>query len=265
MKIATRNINGIRAIAEKWLSDRIYSRELDVVCLQETKAFESQIPSNLSGLFQDYNYVWHAGTKPWYAGTAILYKRKTFESQAVSQRLEFPWYEQLHEDGRTTEITIGNIKIINCYFPNGGDRADGREMLTYKLKFYETISAYIQSCQNDGFEVILLGDYNICHKEIDIARPKENANSIGFLPIEREKVSRLLETCKLTDAYRYFYPDKADVYTRRSYRAGARPRNVWRRIDYISVSPWLIDKLLSCEQLDQVMGSDHCPVVLEIK
>ena len=261
MKIATRNVNGIRAVIKKWFVERVCGEDLDILCIQEPKAFESQIPAEVIAWLSDYGYVWHAGIRAGYAGTAIFYK-KTIVLDSV--RNIFEWYEQLSHDGRTTEITFGSTKIINCYFPNGWTRADGTEMLTYKLSFYETMAAYIQSCQDNGFQVIVTGDFNICHQEIDIARPKENQNSIGFLPIEREKIWRLMESCKLVDVFRTCYPDLVDKYTRRSYRAGARQRNVWRRLDYFVISDTLFDKVVSCEQYDQTLGSDHCPVVMEI-
>jgi exodeoxyribonuclease-3 len=118
------------------------------------------------------------------------------------------------------------ITLLNIYFPNGNPRADGTEMLGYKLKFYDCLIEYIQYKRASGRKVIVVGDYNICHTEIDIARPKENENSIGFLPIERAKVSEYLSKADMVDVFRHFHPDARDQYTRRSYRAGARPRNI---------------------------------------
>ena len=264
MKIATRNVNGIRAVASKWFVEWILHEDIDILCIQEPKAFESQIPVEVKTGCSDYDYVRHRGSRPWYAGTAIFYKKNLINS-IIHNKNEFEWYEQLSDDGRTTEIEFNNIKLINCYFPNGGERADGTEMLTYKLRFYETMAAYIESCQAQGFEVIVTGDFNICHREIDIARPKENQNSIGFLPIEREKIWRLMQSRQLVDMFRHLHGDIPDKYTRRSYRAGARPRNVGRRLDYMMASSWLVQKISSCEHYDQTIGSDHCPVMIELK
>lgn len=259
MKIATRNVNGIRAIADKWFADRLLQEDIDILCIQEPKAFVTQIPMTIAHLRESYNHIWHESSTPWYAGSAIIYKKSLWP---ISWTSYFEWHSQLMDDGRTTEIRLWTTKIINCYFPNGSPRADGREMLWYKLSFYETMVSYIQSCQADGFEVIVTGDFNICHREIDIARPKENENSIGFLPIERAKIWRLMDTCDLTDMFRHLYPDLRDKYTRRSYRAGARPRNVGRRLDYMMVSPWLISTIHDCIHYDQTLWSDHCPVMI---
>jgi exodeoxyribonuclease-3 len=148
-----------------------------------------------------------------------------------------------YDDGRVTEINFqvvqnplpvgeypkstsfgasplsGGITLLNVYFPNGGMRADGTEMLTYKLKFYDCLIEYIKYKRASGRKVIVVGDYNICHTEIDIARPKENQDSIGFLPIERSKVSEFLHDADMVDVFRYFHPDKTDEYTWWSYRA----------------------------------------------
>ncbi len=261
MKIATRNVNGIRAIADKWFAERLLQEDIDILCIQEPKAFVTQIPPTISHLRDTYEHIWHESSTPGYAGSAIIYKKSLW---SISWTSYFEWHSQLMDDGRTTEIIIWTIKIINCYFPNWSPRADGREMLWYKLSFYETMVSYIQSCQKDGFEVIVTGDFNICHREIDIARPKENEHSIGFLPIEREKIWRLMESCGLTDVFRHFYPDLRDKYTRWSYRAGARPRNVWRRLDYMMASPWLITTIDDCIHYDQTPWSDHCPVMITL-
>ncbi len=287
MKIVTRNVNGIRAVAEKWFVEWMRSEDADIICLQEPKAFASQIPSSLDPLWIDYGYVRHEGTRPWYAGTAIVYKKSTIPTPScdagescspdtaslfaqwwsgadasVSDLHTFPRYQQLIDDGRMTDIIIGDVCLINCYFPNGNPRADGREMLDYKLSYYDALADYVQWCKDRDYKVIVTGDFNICHRPIDIARPKENENSIGFLPIERAKIGWLMDECHLVDAFRHCYPDRTDAYTRWSYRAGARPRNVWRRLDYMMVDTRLVDRITTCEHADTVMGSDHCPVRL---
>ncbi|AKH33071.1 Exodeoxyribonuclease [candidate division SR1 bacterium Aalborg_AAW-1] len=262
MKIATRNVNGIRAIADKGFVERVRANDLDIVCIQEPKAFDHQIPASLQSLSYDYDYIWHAGTRPGYAGTAIFYKKKF--GQLPGNNI-FEGYDLLHDDGRITEVTIDTLKIINGYFPNGGSRADGTEMLSYKLNFYDQIIGYVQSLQSQGFQTIVTGDFNIVHTPIDIARPKENENTIGFLPIERAKIGSFIEDTNSLDMRRYLHPETLDHYTWWSYRAGARPRNVGRRIDYMMVDEHLQNFILSCEHQDYVMGSDHCPVVLELK
>lgn len=133
-------------------------------------------------------------------------------------------------------VLSDNILLINGYFPNGGTRANGQEMLTYKLAFYDELETYIESKKAEGYEIILTGDFNICHTEKDIARPEANKNSIGFLPIERKRIGDFMQSCGLTDMFRYLHPKKNDEYTRWSYRAGARQRNVGRRLDYFMLS-----------------------------
>jgi exodeoxyribonuclease-3 len=262
MKIATRNVNGIRAVADKWFVDRARSNDLDIVCIQEPKAFEHQIPTSLQSLSYDYDYIWHAGTRPGYAGTAIFYKKKFWQ---LSGNNTFEWYDLLHDDGRVTEVTIDKLKIINGYFPNGGTRADGTEMLSYKLKFYDQIIEYVNTLKTQGYQTIVTGDFNIVHTPIDIARPKENENTIGFLPIERAKIELFMEETRSIDMFRYLHPDTLDAYTRRSYRAGARPRNIGRRIDYMMVDEHIQNSIISCNHQTNQQGSDHCPVILEVK
>lgn len=266
MKILSRNVNGIRAIWKKWFYDLIQQEDPDIFCIQETKAFESQVTKELALLSHTYDYCRHAGMRPGYAGTAIFWKRSVDDVISCNTFDQIPMF---YEDGRVTQIQFdypaapsgeGNTVLLNIYFPNGGTRADGTEMLTYKLVFYDHLITYIQQLQSDGKNVIVVGDYNICHTEIDIARPKENENSIGFLPIERAKVAEYLDQAQMTDVFRHFHPTQTDEYTWRSYRGGARDRNVWRRLDYVTVSPWLVDQITDFYHHQDVMGSDHCPV-----
>ncbi|MDD3302992.1 MAG: exodeoxyribonuclease III, partial [Candidatus Gracilibacteria bacterium] len=169
-----------------------------------------------------------------------------------------------HTDGRITEIKTKDFVLINGYFPNGGTRADGTEMLSYKLEFYDKIIDYANNLVKSGENVIITGDFNICHEEIDIARPKENENSIGFLPVERAKFGEMLSNGYI-DVWRKLFPDKKDVYSWWSYRAGARPRNVGWRLDYFIVNNNFFDKVEGIEYMTDIMGSDHCPVVLRLK
>jgi len=132
----------------------------------------------------------------------------------------------------------------------------------YKLAFYDELESYLLQKMKDGYEIILTWDMNIVHTEIDIARPKENQNSIWFLPVERKRIGDFMKTCGLTDMFRHFSPEKLDEYTWWSYRAGARARNVWRRIDYFMLSEGLMDNAVSCTNRQDILGSDHCPVEL---
>lgn len=263
MKIVSWNVNWIRAVAKKWFKEFVYSENPDILCLQETKAFEEQFIKELWEL-EGYKYIWHTWTRAWYAWTAIFYKENI---KVLDLKNDF---ESSHftEDWRVTEIEFSynseHIVLINWYFPNWWTRADWTEMLTYKLEFYDELIKYINNLVKNWKKVIITWDFNICHTEIDIARPKENENSIWFLPIERQKVSELLEN-GYTDMFRYFYPWKTDIYSWWSYRAWARPRNVWWRIDYFVVNNDFVENVEDIVYLTEILWSDHCPVKLILK
>ncbi len=255
MKIVTWNVNGIRAVAKKGLLDWIKKEDADIICLQETKAFPNDLPEELKNP-KGYHAVWHSGTRKGYAGTLILSKEEPISSQSKFDIPEF------HEDGRITQAEFKDFTLLNIYFPNGGTRADGTEMLTYKLKFYDHILAYVNKLRESGRGVIITGDFNIAHEEIDIARPKENANSIGFLPVERKKLGELMDNGYI-DVFRHFNSDKVE-YTWWSYRMSARGRNVGWRLDYFLVTKDLLSKITKVHHEHNVHGSDHCPVAIEL-
>ena len=175
MKIISRNVNGIRAVLQKGFLDFIKQENPDILCLQEVKAFEHQMPTELRFAMQDYDYVWHRSERPGYAGTAIFYRKSLEIAKNLNQ---FPECPLMNDDGRVTAIGRSDFVLFNIYFPNGGERADGTEMLSYKLKFYQEYQQEVQRLIQAGKKVITTGDFNICHRPIDIARPKENENSI---------------------------------------------------------------------------------------
>jgi exodeoxyribonuclease-3 len=260
IKIVSRNVNWIRAVLQKWFYDRVKKNDRDIICLQETKAFESQLPAEFRYHMADYNRVRHAGTKPWYSWTATFYKKAL---NLISSKSHFEDRVHFHEDGRVVETKFQDFTLLNIYFPNWWDKSDWTEMLTYKLKFYEHFIEYINHLRDQWENVITTWDFNICHNPIDIARPEENKNSIWFLPIERAEMDKLLEN-GYTDIFRHFNPDLKDQYTRRSYRAWARPRNVWRRLDYFRVSQNIVPKIKNIIHQTSVEWSDHCPISLEL-
>jgi exodeoxyribonuclease-3 len=157
-----------------------------------------------------------------------------------------------------------NISLLNIYFPNGNPKADGTEMLPYKLAFYEKYLTYINTLRTDKKLVISTGDFNICHKAIDIARPEANKDSIGFLPIERAEMDKLVAE-KYVDVFRHYYPDTKEKYTRWSYRSGARERNVGWRLDYFWVDEKVLPLITTIQHQEQIVGSDHCPILLELQ
>ncbi len=257
MKIITWNVNGVRAIYKKGFSDWLKKENADIVCLQETKAD----PKILSDEFKkplDYFSYWNNGSKSGYSGVVTYSKVQPLE---ITNK--FPKTPEFHEEGRVVETKYSDFTLLNIYFPNGGTRADGTEMLSYKLRFYDLFIDYVQKKHKKGESVIICGDFNIAHTEIDIARPKENEHSIGFLPEERIKLDKLIKT-GFVDIFRWKNPKLKDQYTWWSYRTRARERNVGWRLDYFFVSPDLKKRIKKIEILTDVMGSDHCPVLLEI-
>lgn len=260
MKIFSWNVNGIRAIEKKGFINIIEKENPDFICLQETKAFLDQIPKTIKDI--PYHIVWHDGIRPGYAGTAIFSKNEAEVSQTT-----FKKYPKFHEDGRVTEAIFNDVTLLNIYFPNGNDRANGKEMLTYKMEFYDELLEYIKNLKKKGREKILIvGDFNIAHTEIDIARPKENENTIGFTLLERKKFTEFLKKGNLIDIFRHKNPDKKDEYTWWSYRAiGARERNVGWRIDYAVCTKELLPSIQSIEHRKDIEGSDHCPIVVRLK
>lgn len=260
MNIITWNVNGIRAVVKKWFKEFIEQYQPDILCLQETKAFESQFLKEIWSI-DGYNYIWHAGKRKGYAWSAIFWKENI---KVLDKKNHFQEVEHFHEDGRITEIELKDFVLINGYFPNGWTRSDGTEMLSYKLKFYDKIIDYANNIVSSWKNVIITWDFNICHTEIDIARPKENKNSIWFLPEERAKISEFLANGYI-DAFRYLYPNAKNVYSWWSYRWWARQRNVGWRLDYFIVNKDFIDKVKDVQYLTDVLGSDHCPVLLELK
>ena len=264
MKILSWNVNWIRAVIQKWFFGWVKENDADIICLQEVKAFEIQIPSEIRFHMSEYNYLRHKWTRPWYAGTAIFFKKWI---KIVEKKLDFPFHE-FSDEGRVTELIFKQgeekIHLLNVYFPNGWDRADWTEMLSYKLDFYEKMREYIQSIRDKWDEVIVCGDFNICHTEIDIARPKENENSIWFLPIERAEMDKL-EDDGLVDVFRKLNPGLKDQYTWWSYRGWARQRNVGRRLDYFWISPNVFNDIQSMNHQTNILWSDHCPIELNMK
>lgn len=260
MKIASRNVNGIRAVTGKWFYDWVKQGNPDIICLQEVKSFESQLPPEFRYHMAAYDRIRHAGEKPGYSGVVTFYKKHL---KFVSWTSKFASVEHFHEEGRVVETKFQDFTLLNIYFPNWGERSDGTEMLSYKLKFYDHFIHYINRLRDTGEKIITCGDFNICHRPIDIARPKENEHSIGFLPIERAEMDRL-EKEWYVDVFRQFNPELQNQYTWWSYRAWARSRNVWWRLDYFRISNDMLPYVQKIIHETSVEWSDHCPIVLEL-
>ena len=260
MKIISWNVNWIRAVAKKWFREFVTQHNPDILCLQETKAFEDQFLKDVWEL-EWYDYIWHSGERPGYAGTVIFYKK---ELSAETTKNNFWNIDHFHNDGRMTQVDFWDFVLLNGYFPNGWTRADWTEMVTYKLDFYNHLINYSRKLKSEWKDIILTWDFNIVHTEIDIARPKQNVNSIWFLPIERKKIWELINDWNV-DVFRHFYPEQLDTYSWWSYRAWARPNNVWWRIDYFVVNEDFVKNINDIEYMTEIMWSDHCPVKLLLK
>ncbi|MGB0521495.1 MAG: exodeoxyribonuclease III [Flammeovirgaceae bacterium] len=253
MKIITYNINGIRAAMKKGFVEWLAAENPDVICLQEVKALEEQADlEEIKAL--GYHIYWHAAEKKGYSGVAVFSK---VVPQSVSVGIGIEKYDQ---EGRLHKFNFGDFSLINSYFPSG---SSGDERQAFKYEYLDDFYAYIEELKNTEPNLVICGDVNICHKAIDIHNPKTNKNTSGFLPEEREWVTKFLAS-GFVDCFRQF-DESPDHYSWWSYRGGARARNKGWRIDYFFASTSLTDKLKGCKIMPEVKHSDHCPVCLEIE
>jgi len=253
MKIVTYNVNGIRAAMKKGFVEWLMEENADVVCLQEVKALEEQ--ADLEGIKAlGYEIYWNAAEKKGYSGVAIFTKIKP-ESVSVGMGVE-----KHDREGRLHKLNFGKFSLINSYFPSG---SSGDERQAFKYEYLADFSAYIKELRKTEPNLVICGDVNICHLEIDIHNPKTNKNTSGFLPEEREWVTNFLVS-GFVDCFRQF-DESPDHYSWWSYRAASRQRNKGWRIDYFFASESLKADLIDCKILPDVKHSDHCPVRLEIE
>lgn len=254
-KLISWNVNGIRAVAKKGFTEWVLSEFPDVLCLQETKAEESQVPDDVRNIMP-YTSYWESGEKKGYSGVATFVRDPSVKviSRSIASHKEFD------SEGRILVTDHGDFTLCNIYFPSG-QSGDGR--VSFKLAFYDACLEYFESLRKQGRELIICGDYNTAHNEIDIARPKENENVSGFLRIERDWMDKI-ESIGYCDTFRCLNPAKADSYTWWSYRTAARSRNIGWRLDYFYVTKNLLKRVRRAEILSGVTGSDHCPVLMEI-
>ena len=253
MRLISWNVNGVRAVAQKGFMNWFEAQEADVVCLQETKAQEEQLDLFLRNP-GGYQSFWHSAQKPGYSGTAIYTRR---EPDQVIEGIGIP---EIDSEGRVLQADFGEFRLINAYFPNS-QREHTR--LGYKIDFCNAMLEHVESLRKKGRHVVLCGDFNIAHREIDLRNPKENVNNAGFLPEERAWLDQF-ERAGYVDAFRNFTKDPGH-YTWWSYRPGVRARNIGWRLDYFWVNGEFRDRLVSARHQPEVMGSDHCPVVLDVR
>ena len=254
MKITTWNVNGFRAVLKKGFQEKIATLNPDILCLQETKAKLEQINDGSAEL-DGYKLIWNSALRPGYSGVATYVKSNLDYSQ-----LELGiGNEEFDNEGRTIKIETNQFILFNIYFPNG---QRGQDRVDFKLRFYEKLLENCEVFHKNGKLIIITGDFNTAHQEIDLANPKENSKTSGFLPEERAWITRYLET-GFKDAYRELYPDKEE-YTWWTYRFNARLRNIGWRLDYFLVSDNLLSKVTNVVIHQDIIGSDHCPVTMEV-
>ena len=253
MKLVSWNVNGLRAVINKGFVEFFKEIDADVFCIQETKMQEDQIDDNIKEIFNGYNTYWNSAEKKGYSGTAIMTKDKPLN---VEYGIGI---EEHDKEGRVITLEFDKFYMVNCYTPNSKREL---ERLDYRMVWEDAFRNYLLEL-NKKKPVIVCGDLNVAHKEIDLKNPKTNRKNAGFTDEEREKMTELLNA-GFTDTFRYLYPDKTDTYTWWSYMFKAREKNAGWRIDYFIVSNSIKDKIKESYIYSEVMGSDHCPVGLDI-
>lgn len=250
MKLISWNVNGLRAVMNKGFKEFFESIDADAICLQETKLQEGQIEFAPEG----YYTYWNSAVKKGYSGTVIFTKAKPIN---VTYGIGIEEHDQ---EGRVITAEYESFYLVDCYTPNSQ-----RELtrLDYRMKWEDDFRKYLEEL-NQKKPVILCGDLNVAHNEIDLKNPKTNRHNAGFTDEERNKMTELLGA-GFTDSFRYLYPDKTDIYSWWSYMFHAREKNAGWRIDYFIVSNSIKDKIKDSKILTEIMGSDHCPVELDIE
>lgn len=252
MKIISYNVNGIRAAFTKDFLGWLKIENPDVICIQESKAGSDQIDIESLEKAGYFSY-WHSAQKKGYSGVGIA-------SKIAPKHIEIGCgIESYDNEGRILRADFEDFSIISVYVPS----ASNIERLEFKMQFCQDFLEYIKELQTKIPNLIICGDFNICHEEIDIHNPKGLKNTSGFLPMEREWMTDFLKECNLTDSFRYKNPE-TQKFSWWSYRAGSRGKNLGWRLDYHFLTAPLIERLKTAEILTQVVHSDHCPVLVEI-
>ena len=250
MKLISWNVNGIRACVQKGFLDFFQEADADIFCIQESKMQEGQLALDLPGYYQYWNYAKKKG----YSGTAIFTKQ-----EPLSVQYGIGIEEHDHE-GRVITLEFPDFYMVTVYTPNSQDEL---RRLAYRMQWETDFLAYLKKLEETK-PVIFCGDLNVAHKEIDLKNPKTNRKNAGFTDEERQKFTEILEA-GFVDTFRYFYPDAEGIYSWWSYRFSARAKNAGWRIDYFCVSESLKERLKDAKILTDVMGSDHCPIELDLE
>jgi exodeoxyribonuclease-3 len=253
VKIITWNVNGLRAALGKGVDEWWKAENPDVLCLQEIKAKPEQLSEDQMSQLDGTPVIWNPAKRKGYSGVATISKKKPLEVQLGMGN------DRFDIEGRVIQTRYPNFVLFNIYFPNG---QRDHERLTYKLDFYAWLLDLCDSMQAAGDNIILTGDFNTAHNDIDLKNPKENQKTSGFMPEERAWIDKYLEH-GFVDAYRVLYPEKVE-YTWWTYRFRARERGIGWRLDYYLVSEGLMSRVKDVIVHDDVMGSDHCPVSMTL-
>ena len=250
MKLLSWNVNGIRAAVKKGFLEYLEDQNPEIICIQETKAHKEQLTSEI---LEDHGYFtyWHSGQKKGYSGVATFCKE---EPLYIQEGIGIKKYD---DEGRVLITEHNKFLLYNIYFPNG---QKNEERLKYKLDFYDDLLPIINDQVESGNNVIVTGDWNTAHRSIDLARPNENKNTSGFMPIEREKVDEYILNGWI-DTFRLFH-EEGGRYSWWTYRFGARDRNIGWRIDYFFVNEGMVEICTDADIHQNILGSDHCPVSL---
>ncbi|MFZ3071488.1 MAG: exodeoxyribonuclease III [Anaerolineaceae bacterium] len=252
MKITTWNVNGYRAVLNKNGFEWLEEHQPDILCLQEIKVKPEQLAEELREI-KGFSSVWNPAERMGYSGTAVFCR---VAPESISTGLGFPEFDS---EGRVIRLKYPDFYLYNIYFPNGGEE---NLRVPFKLDFYAHLLDICDQHHARREQVIITGDFNTAHNEIDLARPKDNEKNTGFLPEERVWIDKFLEH-GFVDIYRHLYPTRAG-YTWWTYRMNARAKNIGWRLDYFLISEALVPKAQDVVLHDEVMGSDHCPVTLII-
>ncbi len=253
MKLISWNVNGLRAVINKGFKDFYNTINADIICLQETKMQQDQISMDINEMFKDRYVYWNSAEKKGYSGTVVISKNKPINvTYGIGK-------EEHDKEGRIITLEFDKFYLVNCYTPNS---KRGLERLDYRMIWEDEIRNYLLNL-NKIKPVVYCGDLNVAHNEIDLKNPSSNHHNAGFSDEERSKMTELLNS-GFVDTFRYKYPEKTGAYSWWSYMFHARENNAGWRIDYFIVSDSIKDKIEDAKILSDIMGSDHCPVELDI-
>lgn len=254
ISITTWNVNGFRAILKKDFRSSISKLNPDILCLQEIKAKIDQITPE-EAVLDGYLHNWNSAERPGYSGVAVYYK-----PELVKTIFNGMGKQEFDSEGRVIQLDLGEFVLFNIYFPNG---QRGQDRVDFKLDFYKFLLEKCDELHSQDRKIVITGDFNTAHNEIDLANPKENSKVSGFLPEERVWIDNFLSN-GFRDAYRELYPEKVE-YTWWTYRVNARARGIGWRLDYFLVSEDLLPRIKEVKVHSDIMGSDHCPVTIVVE